>query len=412
MKIRRQRMERIKFGLLADSHLCRQQYGRSVRSRQIFRSLKNAITSAKEAGCKYILHAGDLLDSNTPGVEVAVNQLIELQRLLEEYEMMMFIIRGNHDSCTPSWWYTLENYACKEYGLHSAPEFFTLDGVRIWAKNWSSDDVVHESLVHPMFEYADIAVFHSDLGSICQYPTPTRVEEEELFNEEKFLAGKWPSLFVFGHIHHPWCSYHTPTHGEVIGGNESMCIISPSSTDVTTRVDERRNPFHLYVAEYEAEPGKKAIRKGIEEVPYQATEIVRMDVKDDSDVSAVMDRMKATVEQFGCEVGILFYVAYSPMIRDCVPKLQAFIDNRDWHDCITLVAGPLIAEAEKKAEKVQSARDLKTSPAKFFSLHHEKYVPGAGAEMLALCDALLNPAEDGKARLNEYVEKQLGEITI
>lgn len=403
--------------MLADSHLCRQQYGRVTRSDQICTSLLNAIDAAHNAGCRYILHAGDLLDSNTPGAKVAICQLQKLQDRLIDNRMHMYVIRGNHDSCDPPWWHLLETFACNfdeggvAYGIHSAPTTFSMDGVRVYAKDWATGNVVKESVEDPAFADADIAMFHSDLGEICSYSSPTVMSARDVFDEEKFTDNHWPTLVVFGHIHHFW---HTQIYPATQGKNTtpSMVIASPGSTDVTSRQDDRKSPFSLFVATYEVEEGQKAKRIGFdaESISYDATDIYKADIREEKDMIMVMGEIDKKVQE--SKVGIVYYIDYALTVKDCVPRLQSHIDGYNWHNKVTLVTCPL--PQDKLKEEVKSARDLKTSPAKYFSDHHGDYIPEeyTSPELLNLCDNLLNPEEDGKARLIEYVGTKLGETIL
>lgn len=398
----------IKIGFLADSHLCRQQYGRKARSRQIFRSLENAIRAAHGAGVEYILHSGDLLDSNNPGVDVAISQLLELQQLLEGLKMKFYVIRGNHDSCVPSWWSTFEYFACSEYGIHSAPPSFEIEGIKVWARDWSPENEIRKALADPAFEEHDIALFHGDLAQVVGYPTENAVDALEMISPEKMKEGRWPTLISIGHVH----KSYTTTVGEDYG--QGLCVLSPGSTDITTRSDDRENPFAFVVATYSVEEGKKPVREKIQFVEYHASQILRFTVNKEEEVEKAKDVLRNNVGTWNCDVGIVYFVNYAPEVKDCVPKLQAFIDAKEWHEEVTLVTSST-EEVDLKAlqvKDVHSAREIKTSPGKYFADHVKEYVKSNDPDLISLCHALLDPAEDGRGKLNEYVESKLGETIV
>ena len=95
---------KIKVAHIADCHLRAYQYGSSRRGRAFLQGVESAISAAAKAGANMILCSGDLLDSNNPGPEVAINQLMELNEyLIVEHYLPMFVSVGNHDNCEPSW---------------------------------------------------------------------------------------------------------------------------------------------------------------------------------------------------------------------------------------------------------------------------------------------------------------------
>lgn len=87
---------------IADLHLRDSQFGRPDRGADFTNAVLTCVDEAASQGIKYILAAGDLLNSKKPS-SANVADLVTINDKLESHGITMVAIPGDHDACELSW---------------------------------------------------------------------------------------------------------------------------------------------------------------------------------------------------------------------------------------------------------------------------------------------------------------------
>ncbi len=87
---------------IADLHLRDSQFGRPDRGADFTNAVLTCVEEAAAQGIKYILAAGDLLNSKKPS-STNVADLITINDKLAQLDITMLAIPGDHDACELSW---------------------------------------------------------------------------------------------------------------------------------------------------------------------------------------------------------------------------------------------------------------------------------------------------------------------
>lgn len=398
-------MTTVRFAIIADVHLCRSQYGRTIRRDQIKHSLMRAIEAAAKAGVNHIICAGDLLDSNAPGVEVAVNDLMEIHKLLKTHKLSMWCSKGNHDNCTPSWWAAIEETETSPYGLHSLPEGLSeIDGIPVWGSAYRSKSIQY-AMAHPDFTACKLAVFHGEILELTKYPTEDAIPAEQFYNEERIAQDQWPNVIVVGHMHVKMQWHFTFAQERC----KKLYLISPGSLDITTKPTalEQLETRTIEVVQFSIDDNGAIRCDQLESVEYEPTMVLVDPLYEEEDVEELVDKLKRLK---GLETrGAVVYVSYAQKIKRCIPQLQQSLDFENLNQLVTIVAQPLPEDSADMVDEMMTARSIKTSPVQFFDENIEKYAPEEyGEDFRALCRAILTPSENSKQKLDAYVEAKIG----
>lgn len=222
----------VKIAHVADCHLRQRQYGYPQRGEDFLNGLISAINKAHECGCKYILVAGDLLDSTNPGAAVCIDQLDLLHELVKKHKMCMLVTSGNHDKTYPSWCSRFNKfYKETEGGIKVIDdEMYTVNigntDITIYGLPFLSDADFREVL--PTLPSADILVWHAAIKEFTGYPTENAITCAEL------NCGKW-KLVAMGDQH----------INKVLVEGETT-IAYPGSTELCSSSEEFEKSILIY----------------------------------------------------------------------------------------------------------------------------------------------------------------------
>jgi Calcineurin-like phosphoesterase len=92
----------MKFAHLSDSHIGFRQYGLERRRKDFEQAFESAVSDILNRGIRFIVHTGDLLNSNRPGPD-AIQCLNRIHRNLIAHNAHMAVASGNHDYTIPPW---------------------------------------------------------------------------------------------------------------------------------------------------------------------------------------------------------------------------------------------------------------------------------------------------------------------
>lgn len=222
----------LKVAHIADCHLRQRQYGYPQRGEDFLNGIKSAINKAHECGCKYIVAAGDLLDSTNPGAAVCIDQLDSIQLLLKELNLCMLITSGNHDKTSPHWCSRFNKFFKEEEGGMKVidNEFYTLkqDEVEVVAYGlpFLPDSEFRELL--PDLPEADILIWHAAIKEFTGYPTENAITCKELD------CGKW-KLVMMGDQH---------IHKVLVEGDTTIAY--PGSTELCSSSEDFEKELLVY----------------------------------------------------------------------------------------------------------------------------------------------------------------------
>lgn len=191
-------MSVLKVAHIADCHLRQRQYGYPQRGEDFLNGIISAINKAHDNECKYLIVAGDLLDSTNPGAAVCIDQLDTLHDLVKKYKMCMLVTSGNHDKTSPNWCSRFNKFfKDSEGGIRVIDnEMYTLKNeeveINCYGLPFLPDAEFREVL--PTLPEADILVWHAAIKEFTGYPTENAITCKELD------CGKW-KLVAMGDQH-------------------------------------------------------------------------------------------------------------------------------------------------------------------------------------------------------------------
>ena len=408
--------EQLKIGLIADVHLRATQYGNYARRSQICKTLCNLIEAAAERGVKYILCAGDFLDSNSPGNKIVCEDIPKIDKLLRNLGVSLIVSKGNHDTASPAWYNIIPGYV-EEFGnsekwgfaspgivpLPHGKNVNIVPGLNVFGFDFISEDYFREVTTLPdMFANTNIVMAHGSIKDLCGYPTETAPTAQEIADAMK--EHQECQLLVVGHIHKK----------KVFSLHGNQRIISPGSVDYVS-MDEFNEPKSLTCAvfsKFDSDAGPKYILTDTEEVQYKHTEVVSARIETETIADVFIDLVRETSEK--TDVGVIAYCMYSPSVKEFMHKVTAFVNERNSASpgCITLVTRLLPGKDKEYAEV--DARELKLGPVVFFAEHAGQFIEDAEqrSRMMDLCCHILAANSDHKQVIEDYVLKHTNSIIV
>lgn len=404
-----------KLALIGDVHLRRTQYGNPDRQRQITNSLLSIIDTAWHHDCDAILCAGDLLDSNTPGVEIVANIIPTIDAKLRKYNMPMYTIKGNHDNSNPSWYGILRNGRLADHKDEEKPNLNATTGIipinrTVQGLSPSELTLIGFDYTHPgymkeycelkdVFELTDIVMFHDELLDITKYPTETAVSSSDFP-----LQDTRTKLVLIGHTHIQ-AVIKQQYENDSLGINERV-FISPGSVDYISS-SEMDEPKQLIIVTFE--DGKL---RDIEYVAYDHTIARGCGIYKEEDVDKIIQKLQKFDKEVVKRNGMLIYVAYDSRLKNSIAELKrriVAIDD-DYARVITVVPKAIITDTQEL--DLSNARNIKEGPVEFFTKNSNKFFSAPKeSDFLSLCVAILDPKSDAKAALDTYIETKTS-ITI
>lgn len=410
-------MSKIKIAAIADVHLMRSQYGNPERRKQIKRSLINAIEAAHNAGAEIILCAGDFLDSNTPGADVAAGDVPDIYELLVDKKMTMYCIKGNHDDIEPSWYGILGSVAAYTqdtddvYGIQLLPDgkdVILPGGIILRGYDFGSRQRIKALLEEPQsFAGANIVMLHGEIKEWVGYPTENAVSVQD-FHSDTYLN---PAAIVVGDTH--------VKRDDVIGNYH---VISPGSVDYCSK-SELKERKTVTILEFETKGMATPILTEVSEAAYAHTIAMDVTLNTMEDVYRLKTKLASMKEDILANGLLLYGTAYvkAYFVLDdgqlghgpSIAELRSMLDELGILQQTTLLVQPVSSTEADNTEEQISARAIKEQPDVYFRENADKFVSGCrSAEFMTLCEKMLNSKEDSKKALDDYISDKIGKTVI
>lgn len=391
----------IKIGLIADVHLCKTQYGNNNRREQIKNSLISYIRNANATGVKTILCAGDFLDSNNPGVDIVVRDIPEIDNVLKELRMRMYITKGNHDNVEPSWYSIIPNAVGKEkkYGIFPVKDeevFKTPEGITVRGYDYGHKDRLKFLAKDPstFMPPTDIVMFHGAVTDWIGFPSDHAVALSEFALDED--PANCPRIVLIGDTHVSRYAMNKV--------HETM-FVSPGSVDVMSKTDAQ----YGIVGRYAAFNPHNHLDFYLGDVFYEHTIVLFYSINCMDDIDMIDKEIEQQVDAIK-KLGLIMFIDYNPKLDKVSPKIYSILDRFDLWDYTNLRMKPQKQTEDDKVDKlIENARTIKESPAEFYRTHKKDFFSDdIDKDVDTLCCSILNPSDDSKRALTNFVQTRLG----
>lgn len=387
---------KIKVAHIADCHLRAYQYGSSRRGRAFLQGVENAISAAAKAGANMILCSGDLLDSNNPGPEVAINQLMELNEyLLVEHYLPMFVSVGNHDNCEPSWLTPYEYtdtdgevgaglFLLRPDEVNGGEFFFQKDTwpfpLKVGVSSYMPANLMREELQYytDLKSKFDIYMWHGEIREFCGYP------KEDAICIDDFPKGM-ASVIAMGDQH---------VHKYIRRSTDDMVIAYPGSTEMCSESEDEHKKLLLYTFAVE---GDNYVLENIESVPFETQPVIRRTLRTE-------EELNETVQYIQNNPDVLAYIRYDRTLHEAVSRLQDAADKN--LTCLRLT--PMMPD--RFNVHTMSREAVKYGPVEFFEANKTDLIhdPEVLNRVDELCKDLLTANKEHKVSINKFCNDRLG----
>jgi DNA repair exonuclease SbcCD nuclease subunit len=227
-------MERVTVAHVADTHLGKRHYNSDLRRddyTEAFNEVVERVIEMKDE-IDVLVHGGDLFDSPNPNVN-SVNECIEIFSKLEEHDIKVFGIVGNHERKREDQWIDIiDNF--------ENVERLTKDSVDINGVSLYGIDAIRK----PSWDSADLSIDGDDdkfnilfMHELVEPPVPGHMadyEAEEILDR----VGLDIDILALG-------DYHENVSDRLNG----TFINYPGSTEKTSRSESENHSFSLYKIE-------------------------------------------------------------------------------------------------------------------------------------------------------------------
>lgn len=356
---------------IADCHLRRAQYGSTQRGEDFTDGLLSALEAAHKEGCRYVIIAGDLLDTVNPGSVICLDVLDKIQEFAVSRKLTLLTVSGNHDRAVPPW----ESRFQREYGLVSINHelFVCRDGdeeVRVYGLPYMHNNEMRELL--PDIPEADILVWHASLADFAGFPV-----ESALTVDEFAATGKW-RILAMGDLH-----IHAMLEAK------GMIAAYPGSTEMCSSSESPDKEIYVY----DISSGGIAVRS----VPFKTREKQFFDVKDEDSMEAALKGMRK---------GAVAYVKYVDSVENAADRLRI----------AAAAAGALLVPNSVVAGGtdviVGRCSEMET-PAEFLHRNIASYTDTDRAQRIeGLCAAMLRRGEEWTSELEDYCTNALARAGV
>lgn len=226
----------LSLGLTADWHLRHNQFSRKIRGQHFFQGALSSLEKSHEAGVKYVINSGDILDRNRQRT-CNVRELIAINQWLVEHGMTMYTITGNHDLDSPTWLETL-------FGDNEGPgivavdnRILTIPGTDLTIGGIPTHDaqeLLKELKTRKPQDLPKILVWHGGIDGFMGF-SAYKVTYQDLLDAAPGII-----LFAIGDLH---LNRFYEVNGRIIGypGSTEMCSISENPEKKVTVIDIENN---------------------------------------------------------------------------------------------------------------------------------------------------------------------------
>ena len=353
---------------LRDSALARRERGEDFR-----RAARAVVNTAIAQKVNAILQAGDLLNDTRPS-PANIRFLFDLNQLLEQARIPMFVAGGDHDKTDPHWATMIKDVDDRDFtrgGIFVIDnEKITIPGsnITVYGQGFIGKSKDGFLAIKDVMPEADILLWHVPVKEFCGFPIETAVSMEELPQCYKLIA--------LGDLH--ICDYRTMSNGTVVG--------YPGSTEICKN-DE---PLQKSVTIIEFDDAGNMVQPfSFVPIPTRKALCYRI-VTEEQAQQVIQD-----LTHYAAENPMVF-VRYNPLLEGIVGRLHAVVDPNK----AIVRAEPLYDDLEL-AHTSMDLDDIK-QPVDFLPMF---FTPGTG--LYDAAQLLLNPESKANDILDDYITKRL-----
>lgn len=352
----------VRFVHTADNHLRVSASGSLARGQDFFEAAKNVIKIASDRGAAAILNAGDMLNSpeNLPEV---IRQLACIDTELQEHDLTMYVVQGNHDFARPSWISVQEMQPRSKPGCNAGIKLLdgtiTVKGIKILGLPFLTPGDLKESIKDADLD-THILMWHGAVLEFAKFPTDGIITCDDL------ASGPWNTVLL-GDIH--VCQYLN-VGSKVIGypGATELCKRDEPLTHTCTVMD------------FDAKTGRCV---GLELVPVLHRPVLTLHVGSEEELADAI--MKANQERTKNPKFLLLakYVNTIPEVRHRLQQAagSAAIVRAEAYPATTMKAGA-VALQETPAGPIAYLGAFVSSSSDLFRLAQQLCDPDAPANDL------------------------------
>jgi len=383
-------MHQVKIGWFGDSQLDYAQYGLTRRRDDFIAALDRALQDMHGQGVSTVVHTGDFLQSNRPS-PFCMKALQVIQHWLEDRNMVVLVVSGNHDNARPHWLDVVNGgsplgFQLLDYKLESR-QGITFQGV---------PNVSRDTFLKTQFVAADILVMHQAITQFIDYPSTNAINVAEL-PLDKY------QVIAIGDTH----IYKVDQAQTFIAENPPPCKCLVGSSGATELNSESEQDDKYWVELiFQANDGAGYKLTGHRPHQIQTRPILRIQIEDASQLNSLVDDTKRKVEGLRI-VDIrepIIFIRYNSLVPDVIERFRKNFDP----DKFILRLHPLFRTAGEKA-LVSSSVDETISITELL----QAQVP-PDSNLYALASQLFNPdleMEHVNAAIDHYVEERLQTTT-
>lgn len=368
---------------VADTHLRTSQYGFSYRGEDFKQGLIHAIDEARNCGVSEIFHGGDMIDQRSPASDV-IDQLVDVHVYLEDRNMWMYAVTGNHERAEPTWVGLLEKVA-RRFG--GELRIKCIDHQRVTLRDGRTTVFGLPSMsAVEMRDYlingkdtADFLLWHGAVKEFADFPTMDAVAISEFAACTRFQS------VLLGDIH--VTKYFALRDTGTIG--------YPGSTELCKGNED---PVKQIGIIYSDGCSHRVVTR-----PIPTRPVLLLRIMSEPDLDAAIIKLAATREQMP-----MVFASYNPTIPAVVSRMFAAMHHRSIFRAaaasITVAeAAPAPAQNEDK-KRVEDFLPLYVAPSdvELYKLSQELIHAEAGAAALIqnFVDRLLNPSATTQSHAN------------
>lgn len=350
----------------ADNHLRASQYARPDRGPDFAQALHQVVDLAIAHGVQAVINSGDILDTTRPVAQTA-KAMNEINHRLIRAGIPMYTISGNHDKTIPHWSTVLASDG-EEAGIICVDgRHFEVGGLKINALPYSHNQAFLEA--EKEMPKADILMWHGMIQEFVGYPT------EKALSLADLPVGRYQAILL-GDVH----VHDSQTL------KDGTLVAYPGATELCSAGEQTDKWCDLYTFGSKLE---------VQELPIKTRPVLTFRVSDEDSVAEVLTRIKE------CAVdNPLIFVSHAQDVEQVFSRLCQVVDP---------TKAILRTRAFKKVSGPAAPSDQRVDlkPQDFLS----EFIPPTDP-VFELGELLLGEACDAQTTVDQYVERELGEVIL
>lgn len=376
---------KVKIGWLSDSQIGYQQYGLLKRRQDFASAYLNTIQDMIGNGVDFILHTGDLLNTNRPSPE-DVEVLKQGERMLVKANRLMLVVSGNHDGYGKNWAEIAKNETDGWVGYKMVDtrdgDPIEVCGLQIQGLPFMAASEAKKIL--PNLQ-GDILLLHQAVKDFIGFPSENALSLDEL-PQKNF------QLIAMGDI-----------HINDVRILQSGCVVGyPGSTELCSETESERKVWK----EFTFCEGRLELT-GMVDHPIDTREVVRLTINTQDQLDAALQSL--TDRHLGYELHDIrkpsIFCEYAYNIPKVVERFKAALDPDDY----ILRLSPSFAKKSENGEPSQEE-----IPDNLTLEDIRKSMVPQDSKIFDISSKLLNSgieSDEANAALDQWIEKRLAETT-